>query len=351
MQERQRAVVGWSGALAAVCLAIVAVTQHVPWLLIPAIVLAVLAFVILLVAGLPDLVGWVRDRAGGLEEHRSRRPRPVNTGRWRTTSKGFQVGALMRVRSVILSHPGYMRPTDEKQPFMRIGALVGCALLGPEPSVTEMRARFRAFLSSEPVMGLVSALTNLGSAETWLSLPGHGRWLLEAALTDEDQAGAPVAEARLVLPEADMPARAGTEPNSAELILHIEPRAADGTPAASVGFAEWQGRFGRMLELPSMLAYFLDSSLELATRDDPAAKFALVLETPAGRLTDLVDLGDRKPLPGGQVMNQFMGWAVAEPDGKSTGGTARDLIGELCEGALALDDFESALLPVEEDHG
>jgi hypothetical protein len=254
----------------------------------------------------------------------------------------------MRVRSVIMSHPSYMRPTEDKQPFVRVGALVGCTLLGAQPSVTELRARFRAFLASEPVMGLVSTLTNPGNADTWASLPGHGRWLLEAALmTDEDQAGAPVAEARLLLPEADMPARAGTEPNSAELIVHIEPRTADGMPAAPAGLAEWQGRFGRMLELPVMLAQFLASDLELATRDDPPAKFALVMETPTGQLTDMVDLGDLKPL--GQVMNQFMGWAVAETGGKSTGGIARDLMGQLCEGALALDGYESALLPAEEN--
>jgi hypothetical protein len=62
--ERRRAIAAWSGALAAVCLTVVAITQHVPWLLIPAIVLAVLAMVILVAAGIPDLAAWVRDRAG-----------------------------------------------------------------------------------------------------------------------------------------------------------------------------------------------------------------------------------------------------------------------------------------------
>jgi hypothetical protein len=350
------AIVAWSGAVCAGAGVLAVFAQHVPWLLIPAIVIAVLAFVILLAAGIPDLADWVRERVKQRSEHRRKqRPRPANTRRWRATPKGFEVGSLMRVRTVILSHPDSMRPSDDKLPFVRFGTLVGCASVGPDPGVTELRARLRAFLSSEPVMGLLSTLSAIDSGATWVSLPGHGRWLLEAAMTvaDEDQTSAPavVAEARLLLPEADMPARAGTEPNSAELILHIEPRTKEGKPALPACLAEWQTRFGRMLELPSMLAGFLGLDLGLATSDDPPAKFALVMETPNGRLTDLVGIGDLKPLPGGQVMNQFMGWAIAEQDGKPTAGTARDLMGQLCEGALALDGYESALLPVEEGNG
>jgi hypothetical protein len=353
MEERRRAIVAWSGAVCAGAGVLAVFAQHVLWLLIPAVVIAVLSFVILLAAGVPDLADWVRERAEQRSGQRRQRPRPANTRRWRTTSKGFEVGSLMRVRSVILSHPGSMRPTDDKLPFVRFGTLIGCASVGPDPSVTELRARLRAFLAREPVMGLLSALSAIDNGATWVSLPGHGRWLLEAALTvaDEDQTSAPVAEARLLLPEADMPARAGTEPNSAELILHIEPRTKEGKPAPSAGLAEWQDRFGRMLELPSILAQFLTNDLGLATSDDPPAKLALSMETPNGPLTDLVDIGDLKPLTGGQVMNQFTGWAVAESDGKSTGGTARDLTGQMCEEALALDGYESALLPPEEDNG
>ena len=344
MQEQRRAIVAWSGAVAAVCLGLAAVLPH-NWFVL-ALVIAVVAFVILLVAGIPDLAGWVRERLERRSDQRKRRPRAAVTDRWHATSNGFKAAALSRMGSVGLSHPGYMRPTDDKRPSVRFGTLIACDTLGPTPELTELRSRFRAFLATQPIMDLVSTLSAVGSDESWRSLAGHGRWMLEAAMMAEDQTHAPVASAMLLLPEAGMPARFGTEASSAELILHIEPRTKEGKPAPPVGLAEWQDRFVQALGLSATLAGFLTDNLGLVTSDDPSAKFALIMDT-LGPLTELVDIGDLKPLPGGQVLNQFTGWAVAEPAGKSPSGTARDLMANLCEGALGgLDGYESALPPV-----
>jgi hypothetical protein len=250
-----------------------------------------------------------------------------------------------------MSHPGYMRSTDDKPPSVRIGMLIGCDPLGPVPELTELRSQFRALLASQPIMDLVSRLSVVDSDESWRSLPGSGRWMLEAALMTEaqaeDQKHAPVASATMLLAEAGMPARFGTEPRSAELILHIEPRTNEGKPPLPVGLAEWQDRFAQALGLLTAFAEFLPNHLGLATSDDPAPKFALIMDT-LGPLTELVDIGDLKPLPGGQVLNQFTGWAVAEPAGKSVTTTARDLMGQLCQGPLGLDGYESALPPADE---
>lgn len=346
MQERRRSIAAWSGAVAAICVGLAAVLPHNSWFVLT-LVVAGAASVILLMAGVPDLADWARERIGPRWEQRKRRPRAAATDRWLTTSNGFKVAALLRMNSVGLSHVGYMRPTDDKPPSVRFGMLVACDALGLTPELTELRSRFRALLASQQIMDLVSALSAVGSGESWRSLAGHGRWMLEAALMTEDQEHAPVASAMLLIPEDGAPARFGAEPGSAELILHIEPRTNEGKPAPPVGLAEWQHRFALALDLPTALAEFLTNNLNLATSDDPVAKFAVIMNT-LGPLTELVDCGDLKPLPGGQVFNQFTGWAVADSAGKSTSGTARDLMVDLCEGALGgLDGYESALPPVD----
>jgi hypothetical protein len=350
MADNRGAVVAWSGAVCAGAgaLAVLVAGGKASWeraLFIALVVIAGLAFLLLLAAGFQGARSWWRARE---RAPRPRKPGPPITDRWRVTNSGFEVGALMHLWSGRMSHPGYMRSTDEKPPSVRIGMLVGCDALGPTPELTELRSRFRALLASQPIMDLVSRLSVVGSDESWRSLPGSGRWMLEAALMTEDQAEdqnhAPVASATMLLPEDGMPARFGTEPRSAELILHIEPRTNEGKPTPPEGLAEWQDRFTQALGLPITFTEFLTNHLGLATSDDPATKFALIMDI-LGPLTELVDIGDLKPMPGAQVLNQFTGWAVAEPAGKSVRTTARDLMVQLCQGPLGLDGYESALPP------
>jgi hypothetical protein len=63
MQER-KAVVAWSAAVCASAGVLAGFAQHVQWLIITAIVVAVSALVILLVAGVPDLLAWLRIQTG-----------------------------------------------------------------------------------------------------------------------------------------------------------------------------------------------------------------------------------------------------------------------------------------------
>jgi len=193
-------------------------------------------------------------------------------------------------------------------------------------------------------MDLLSGLTHVGSEDSWRSLAGNGRLMLEAALMAEDQQEAPVASAMLLLPEGGM-SRYVTDPNCAELILHIELRTKGEKPALPLGLAEWQDRLTRALAIPGLLAKFVTHDLGLATSDHPQAKVAVILNTP-GPMTELVDIGDLKSLPGSPVLNQFMGWAIADPAGKPAAGTARDFMTQLCEHVLRLNGYESVLAAI-----
>ncbi len=57
----------------------------------------------------------------------------------------------------------------------------------------------------------------------------------------------------------------------------------------------------------------------------------------------MVDIQGLRTLPGSSPSNQFIGWALATPDGNSTADTARDLLIQLCEYELHLDAFEQKL--------
>jgi hypothetical protein len=64
--------------------------------------------------------------------------------RWRCTTNGFEVPALMRIRDNNIYHPALTRPSEEKPKSVKIGVLVGCEALGDEPATSSIRAGFLA---------------------------------------------------------------------------------------------------------------------------------------------------------------------------------------------------------------
>jgi hypothetical protein len=64
MPERSSAVVTWSAAVCAGAAALAGFAQHVRWVFTAAIVIAVAALATLLVAGIPDFLGWLHERVG-----------------------------------------------------------------------------------------------------------------------------------------------------------------------------------------------------------------------------------------------------------------------------------------------
>ena len=270
-------------------------------------------------------------------------PAPAVTDHWRHTTDGAEVPSLMRISHKGFSHPGYLRPHPDQPASIRIGALVASDPLGPAPTTTELRSRMVTFLASPRLLGIVSEYSHIQSQARWTGLAGNGRLLLEAALMPQDQPEnqAPVASAMLLLPEPGR-TRVGSDPRYAEFVLHIEPRTQDSAPAPPAGLAQWRDRFTQALAIPGALAHLLTSDLALATTAEPPAQLGIWLNAPR-TLSELVDIGSLKPLPGSALVNAFTSYAIADPSGKPAATAALDILAQLCDFTLHLDNWESAI--------
>jgi hypothetical protein len=269
-------------------------------------------------------------------------PGPAITDHWRSTNDGGEIsGLLMNVRQNVMSHPGYMRrpPNENPPPSMRIGIRISCEPLGPTLATSDIRVSFLAFLSRLPIRHLLATLTTIDGA-TWTAQDGRGRFNFGAVLGGELEA-APVAWARLLLPQANGP-RYGQDPESALLILHIEPRTSDGNPAPPVALPAWHGRLVQAIALPATLAKFLTRDLELATTGNQPAKIAVSLEAPRS-LAELIDTRNITALPGSAAANSFTAWAVADPNGDRAADLAQLWLRDMCDYALYLDGYEPVL--------
>ena len=213
----------------------------------------------------------------------------VVSSRWRLTTDGGQVPILMQLRNNSMSHPGYasLSVTGNPPPSMRIGIVVPCEPLGSTPSTSNIRASFLSFLHRQPVSDALAELTAVNPDDTWTPWDGHGRFNFGAVLGSGDQT-APVAWARLLLPQAD-PLSFGYDPRSAVFILHVYPRSPDGDPAPAANLASWHSRFVRTLAIPGAQAVFLTRDLGLATTGDQAAAQAGVYLDAPHSMTELVD--------------------------------------------------------------
>lgn len=268
----------------------------------------------------------------------------VITDRWRQTSDGGQVPALMTLTHTVMFHPGYgRRQTEDTPPSVKIGMLVACQPIDPAASGTELRAKFAAFLETEAVRTLIGSLTHVDPGMSWKNLAGNGPRTLEAALTAGEDAleGVPVASA-LLLPPVAGESLYGRNGRSATLLLYVEPRVADGHAPPASGLGAWYERFDLALAIPGAFAEFLAKDLGLDTSDDPAAQLGVWLQS-HDPLTAMVDSQELRRLPGSSPSNWFMGWTFATPHGRSGKETARDLLGQLCEYTLHLDAFEQRL--------
>ena len=347
MADNRRAVVAWSAAVAAVAatLAGVVASRSTTGLagngwFVALLGITLVASAILVVAGLPDLVGWLRERrrqATRVGESES----PLVTDRWRHTTDGFQVPAMLQLPQKAFTHRSYMRSAEDALPAIRIGAFVACDPLDPRtPSTSDLRARYMGFLSDPAFAGLIGEVTPGAEAIAWSPLAGNGRMTLEAVLNRADDEP-PMASAMLLLPVTGASGY-GRQRRGAELVLHIEPRAVDGISAGLADLAGWHNRLTQALAVPGALAEFLRRDAGVAVHGDPQAQFGVWLSTPRA-ITDLVDIGALKPLPGSWASAEFSGWAVADQDGANPLVTACDLLRQLCDHTLHLDGYEPIL--------
>lgn len=286
----------------------------------------------------------IAGQATGLTEAATTKAGPAITDRWQHTSDGGQVPALMNLTHTGLFHPGYGgRQPQDVPPSIKIGILMACQPIDPTVSGTELRAKFAAFMATEPVGKLIGSLTDLDSNMSWRNLAGNGPRVLEAALTAGESPldGVPMASALLIPPVAGE-SLYGRNGRSATLLLYVEPRTAGGQVPSASDLAAWHERFNLALAIPAAFAEFLAKDLGLATSDDPPTQFGIWLQS-HHPLTTMVDTQGMTALPGSSPSNWFAGWAFATSEGKTGMETVRDLLRELCEYTLHLDNFEQKL--------
>ena len=123
-----------------------------------------------------------------------------------------------------------------------------------------------------------------------------------------------VASARLELPDGIR--RHSRVEGYALLIIHVEPRGADGQTAPPASPASWRRRFERAMQLPGAFVALLSGALRLATSGEPPAQAGIRPEAP-NDLTGLVDITGLAALPGAQRLSQFTACLAASPEGAS----------------------------------
>ncbi len=270
------------------------------------------------------------------------------TDRWRMTSDGFEVPALMRLGDAGAPLPALQMRTSEREPAsMRIGALIACEPLGATPPTSDLAQAFLRFLETSHVMNAIKSITTVHAKAAWTRWAGNGRINLEAGLVGPSSGKSPVAWARLLLPEAGMSSY-GQDPRFAELIIHIEPRGSDGSPVEPANIAAWHKRFTKAFSIPEGLHSFLTKGLRLNTTDDPAAQLGIALKTPHN-MGDFVDFKGLHALEGSQPTPWYMAWAVADRKGQPPAEVAINLLRTMCDYTLHVDGYEAVLAGLEQD--
>jgi len=265
------------------------------------------------------------------------------TDRWQPTINGVS-SEMIQLQNNSMNHPGYTARFSmaSPPPSVRVGLSIACAQLEATASTSDLRAKFLRFLGQPAVMDLVRELTEISPGATWTARDDNPPFNFGAVLSlagHEEEA--PIAWARILLPE-NLTQQYGRDARCAYLVLYVEPRTDAGVPAPPASLAVWHQRLSAALQLPGTMAGFLTGDLGLATAFDPAAQVGVWLKAPR-HLTELVEVDAFESVPGSVQSNWFMGFAIASAGGYRLADAAVAWLRQMCDSALHLDDYESAL--------
>jgi hypothetical protein len=221
-----------------------------------------------------------------------------------------------------------MKQPGDRPPWVRLVAQIGCGQVGDDRDWPATRTAFAAFLQKPAVAQLLADLTHAGQDAVWVRQATSTSSIIDMVLGDG------VASARLELPDGIR--RHGRVEGYAMLIIHVEPRGADGQVPPPASPSSWQRCFERAVQIPGEFAALLSGELELATSGELPAQAGIRLDAP-GDLTELVDITGLATLPGGQRLSQFMVYLTASPDGASAVSVAGKMTRQMLEEALKVD--------------
>jgi hypothetical protein len=282
--------------------------------------IAAIAFLLLTAAGVAALITWASPAF--------HRPARLITDRWQATTDGIRAPAPALAMEIALPGTTYMRQPGDRPPWVRFVAQIACGRVGDDLDWPAIRAAFGAFLQRPAVAGLLADLTQAGQDAAWARQATSTSSIIDMVLGDG------VAAARLELPGGIR--RHGRVEGYALLVVHVEPRDADGAPAPPASPSSWRRHFERALQLPGAFAALLSGELGLAVSGEPPAQAGIRLEAPRD-MTDLVDITGLVVLPGAHRLSQFMVYLTACPDGAGAVSGADRMTRQMLEEALKVD--------------
>jgi hypothetical protein len=278
---------------------------------------AAIAFLLLVATGVAALITWLSPAF--------RRPARLITDRWQVTTDGIRARAPALAMEIALPGTTYMRQPGDRPPWVRFVVPIACGPVGDEPDWPRIRAASGAFLQTPAVAGLLADLAHIGQDASWARQATSTSSIIDMVLGDG------VASARLELPDGIR--RHGRAEGYALLVVYVEPRDADGTPASP---SSWRRQFERALQFPGAFAALLSGELGLTVSGEPPAQAGIRLEAPRD-VTELVDITDLAALPGAHRLSQFMVYLTACPDGAGAVSAADRMTRQVLEEALRVD--------------
>jgi hypothetical protein len=264
--------------------------------------------------------------------------------RWRHVPAGAEPPSLVRAVHQDFAHTGCMRSASgPRPPSVRFVIRVTSDSLGSLPTTSDLRDCFLGFLGRPPFSRLLRSLTHIDSDLAWRLYDSNGRLRNEAVLAGrEHQRDVPAAAAVMTLTEEKAQPE-GHRPPAAELVLHVEPRDAHGDPAPPAGLAAWYETMVRALAVPGAFAQFLRHDVDVMTYDDPPVEVAVQFQG-GHNLSELIDTGGIRPLPGSRPSDSFLGCMIAGPGGQAPADAITDMLIRVCDHALHLENgYEDAL--------
>lgn len=325
MAERRSEIMTFTGTLAGIGIAaasLIAFVSKSPLVsdtfFILSIAVTVFSATVFIMAGFSALPSWVRPN---LEAWR--RPPPVGPlidNRWRYTTDGLQAQPVTVAMEIAIPGTSPLKLPEfgvDGQPWVRCVAAVACSPISEDDDPDDHYIRFESLLFDALVMkGLIDSLTTYRGEVDWQRWAATRPGVHEAVLGTYKENVAPIASAHLELPTGGPPPF-GRDARYATLILYVEPRTADGRPAAPQSPQFWNELIERALWLPRELAKLLDD-LGLQPSGAQAAKLGVRLE--ANRdIAEMVAMTGLHPMRGSNSnrCSQAIGYFIADPEGKS----------------------------------
>lgn len=274
-------------------------------------------------AGLSAVPSWVRPI---LEAHRPPPGLPqVIDNRWLYSTDQARSQAVRNAMEIALPGTG-TKLKEDQPPWVRFVATVACSPITVEADPDLHYMCFEDLLDGPIVRSLIDSLTSYSGEVTWWRWSASRPGLHEAVLGTTREEEQPVASARLELP---VPGAAlyGRDSRVAMMMLHIEPRKKDGSPADPKTLEFWTVRVEQALWLPRHLAELLDV-LELRPSGDPPAQVGVRLEGTRD-IAELVDIRGRHPMRGSVRGSQEISFFIADAEGKSAEQAAAIMIRDM----------------------